>query len=83
MGVYDITFGASKPIYFTPFGDPPFPWLSVIVEGFLNKGLIYSAVLPRKLAKKLMQEDILKKIHQYREQKEVMPELVAKLQWLL
>ena len=83
FGVYDITFGNSEPFYFTPFGDSPFPWLSVIVEGFSNDGLVYSASLPSKLAKKLMQEDNLRKIHKYRERKEVMPELIGKLGWLL
>ena len=41
FGVYDLTFGDSELLYFTPFGDPPLPWLSVIVEGFSNNGLIY------------------------------------------
>ena len=83
FGVYDITFGDSEPFYFTPFGDAPFPWLSVIVEGFSNDGLVYYVALPSKLAKKLMQDDNLRKIHQYRDQKEIMPELIGKLGWLL
>ncbi len=83
FGVYDITFGDSKPFYFTPFGDAPFPWLSVIVEGFSNDGLVFYVALPSKLAKKLMQEDNLRKIHQYRDQKEIVPELIGKLGWLL
>ena len=83
FGVYDVIFGESEPFYFTPFGDSPFPWLSTIAEGLSNDGLIYSTVLPNKLAKKLIQEDNLRKIHQYRDQKEVMPELVRKLGWLL
>lgn len=83
FSVYDVIFGGSQPFYFTPFGDPPFPWLSIISEGFANNGLIYSVVLPSKLAKNLIQDDNLKKIHRYRDQKEVMPELVEKLAWLL
>ena len=83
FGVYNITFGESEPIYFTPFGDSPFPWLSVIVEGFSNNGLVYSVALPSKLAKKLIQEDNLRKIHKYRDQKEVMPELIEKFRWVL
>ena len=82
FGVYDVTFGDSKPFYFTPLGDYPFPWLSSITEGFSNEGLIYSALLPSKLTKKLKLEDNLKKIHKYRDQKDEMPELAGKLGWL-
>ena len=83
FGVYDITFGDLKPFYFTPFGDNPFPWLSIIVEGFFNDGLVYSVSLPSKLAKKIMQKDNLRKIHKYRASNDVMPELSRKLGWLL
>ena len=83
FGVYDIVFRDSEPFYFTPFANAPLPWLSVIVEGFSNNGLVYYVALPSNLAKKLMQKDNLRKIHQYREQKEVLPELIGKLEWLL
>ena len=83
FGVYDVIFGESNPIFFTFFGSYLIPWLSSIYEGFSNNGLIYSAVLPSKLAKKLMQDDNLGKIHKYRARKEAMPELVGKLGWLL
>ncbi|MDJ0588464.1 MAG: acyltransferase [Pleurocapsa sp. MO_226.B13] len=83
FGTYDIIFGESKPFYFSSFGDYPFPWLSSITEGFSNNGLFYSVLLPSKLAKNLMQHDNLRRIHRYRDQKEVMPELVGKLKWLL
>lgn len=79
---YSIIFGDAKPFYFSPFGDYPFPWLSSITEGFSNDGLIYSVLLPSKLARKLMRDENLKKIHRYRGQEEVMPELVEKLEWL-
>lgn len=79
FGVYDVIFGESKPFFFTPLSDFPVPWISSIVEGFSNDGLLYSADLPTKLAKKLMQEDNLHKIHKYRDDKEVMPELAGKL----
>jgi len=82
-GVYDVVFRESKPLYFTPFGDYPIPWFSSISEGFSNNGLVYSAILPSKLAKKLMQENNLRKIHKYREQKAAMPELIGELGWLL
>ena len=83
FGVYDIVFGDSKPFYFSYFGNSPFPWLSSIVEGFDGRGLIYSVWLPKKLAKKIMQESNLNEIHQYRDGKEVLPEYVTKIEWLL
>ena len=83
FGVYNIIFGEAKPFFFSSFGDYSFPWLSSITEGFSNNGLVYSVLLPTKLAKKLMQNDSFRKIHKYRDQKEVMPELVGKLGWLL
>ncbi len=82
FGVCDVIFCDSQPFYFTPLVDP-FPWLSIIVEGFSNDGLVYYVALPSKLANKLMQEDNLRKIHKYRDQEEVMPELIEKLEWLL
>ena len=83
FGVYNITFGKSEPFFFTPFTDAPFPWLSIIFEGFSNQGLVYSVSLPSKLAQKLMQENSLRQIHQYRPSNAVIPELSRKLGWLL
>ena len=83
FGTYDITFGNSKPFYFSSFGDYPFPWLSSISEGFSKNGLVYSVLLPSKLANKITKNDNLRKIHRYRDDEEIMPELVRKLEWLL
>lgn len=83
FGVYDVVFEDSKPFYFTYLGNSPFPWLSSIVEGFNGEGLIYSVWLPRQLAKKLMQENNLSRIHQYRDRQEILSETVVKLGWLL
>ena len=84
FGVYDVIFGDSQPFYFATLSEElPFPWLSVINEGFANSGLIYTVVLPSKLAKNLIQDDNLQKIHRYRDRHEVMPEVVEKLGWLL
>ena len=81
--VYDVMFGDSQPFYFTPFGDTPFPWLSAIVRSFSSDGLVYYVALPSKLAKKLMQKGNLRKIHQYRDRQETIPEQIEKLGWLL
>jgi shikimate O-hydroxycinnamoyltransferase len=83
FGVYDVIFGEAKPCYFTPVIDSPIPWISIISDGFSNNGLVYSVLLPSPLAKKLMQDANLKKMHQYRDQNEVLPEWVGKLGWVL
>lgn len=83
FGVYDIKFKDSEPLFFISFGDDKISWLSKIIKGFSNNGFIYSVALPIKLAKKLMKEDNLHKIHKYRDEKEMMPELVEKVKWLL
>ncbi len=83
FGIYDIAFGDCKPLYFTFFGDLPFPWLSIITEGFGNDGLIYSIALPRKLAKNLIQDNHLREVHRYRDRQAALPEWVEKLGWLL
>jgi shikimate O-hydroxycinnamoyltransferase len=83
FGVYDVIFGEAKPCYFAPVIDSPIPWLSIISDGFSNNGLVYTVPLPNPLAKKLMQEENLKKMHQYRDQNEVLPEWVEKLGWVL
>ncbi|AFZ24136.1 Transferase family [Cylindrospermum stagnale PCC 7417] len=83
FGVYNVRFDESYPFFFTSFGDDKIPWLSKIINGFSNNGFIYSVSLPNKLAKKLIEEDNLRKIHKYRHQEEIMPELVEKLEWLL
>lgn len=83
FGVYNITIGESKPFYFSSFGDYPFPWISSLTEGFSGSGLIYSALLPAKLAKKLVQENTLQRIHSYRDPQEALPELAEKLAWIL
>jgi len=80
--VYNINFGQEAPFYFTPIANVPFPWLSAIVEGFSNNGLIFSVVLPSVIAKKLTSEQGLAKIHQYRNSSETLPGLVTSLKWV-
>lgn len=84
FGVYDIIFSGSKPVYFTPSptgGSSP-PWLALIVEGFSQQGLLYSAGLPSKTMKRLMRPDALQKLHQYRSAEKSLSPL-AQLPWVL
>ena len=55
FGVYSIDFGITKPCIFLPVSKSPLPWISCIVEGFEGKGLLVSLVLPRQVAKQIMQ----------------------------
>ena len=81
--IYDIEFGESKPFFFSYFGKTGIPWLSIITEGFMKEGLIYSVILPDKLGRIIMQDHNLRKIHQYRSPNEIRPDLLNNLEWLL
>lgn len=52
FGVYSIDFGVAAPYLFLPIGSVPLPWVSCIVEGFNNQGLLVGLVVPSTLAKK-------------------------------
>ncbi|MEL6354027.1 MAG: acyltransferase [Cyanobacteria bacterium J06627_28] len=81
FGAYGIAFAGVKPFYFSSFGDYPLPWISSLAEGPLNKGLIYSAPLPKALARSLTKN--LSRLHQYRDPQESFPDCVQQLPWLL
>lgn len=83
FNMYELTFGKAELLYFTPFGDTPLPWLSSLVKGIGNQGLVYSAVLPKKLAQKVSHPDNLAKFHQYRDKAKTLPTNVSTLSWLL
>jgi hypothetical protein len=66
FGAYSIDFGIVAPHLILPVGRSPLPWLSCILEGFDNKGLLVSLVLPSQVAKRLKNPEMLAHIHQYR-----------------
>jgi len=68
FNVYSIDFGVVSPYLFLPTGEAPIPWLSCIVEGFNNTGLLVALVLPSSVAEQLTQPDVLEQIHHYRGQ---------------
>lgn len=80
-GVYSIEFAGAKPLYFTLFRDYPLPWISSLMKGPLNTGLIYSAPLPNALARSLTKN--LSRLHQYRDPQESSPKWAHQLPWLL
>lgn len=79
FGVHDISFLEAKPLFFTSAGDLPVPWLCAITNGFSNRGLIFSALLPTKLVQKLKQPSNLAKLHQYRGPNATRPEQMKNL----
>jgi hypothetical protein len=66
FGVYSIDFGIAKPYLFLPVGEAPCPWVSCVVEGFENKGLLVALALPYGIANRFSSSEMLEKIHVYR-----------------
>ena len=54
FGIYSIDFGIANPYLCLPIGESPLPWMTCIVEGFEGKGLLVSAVLPKRVAQQLI-----------------------------
>lgn len=77
-GVYDISFSGRKPFYFTPAADLQLPWLSTIIEGFDNKGRIFTCCFPEKLANELVSTNGLEMMHQYRDKDEELSDYLKK-----
>jgi len=76
FGVYSIDFGVVSPHLFLSIGESPMPWISCIVEGFNNRGLLAMLILPNSVANRLTEPDMLKQIHQYQDQMTPEEELV-------
>ena len=78
--VYSIDFGVAAPYLFLPVGQALLPWVSCIVEGFENKGLMTGLILPSKIAERLIQPDMLKFVHQHRDPKLAKDQMI-KISW--
>lgn len=83
FGVYDLHFGCSKPLFFSPHIDIPVPWAAAVVEGFKGNGYFYVTSLPERIVKKLTSKEGLAEIHKYRKTDAVLPELATNLAWVL
>ncbi|MCC7382192.1 MAG: hypothetical protein IT384_10200 [Deltaproteobacteria bacterium] len=66
FGVYDLQLGGHRPVHFTPVGDAPLPWLSGLVEGQRNEGLLWFAQFPRRLTGLLASPEGQRRLHRYR-----------------
>jgi hypothetical protein len=82
FGIYDVGFGGAGPRYFTGIGDTPFPWLSVVLDGFDNHGLLFSALLPAAIASQLNSEAGLREVHRFRDADSELPKIAHGLPWV-
>ena len=79
---YGVSFGGIRPVFFSPTGNLPLPWVSWLVEGFENTGSLFTVVLPARLAGRLRGPEGRAALHRFREPEDVLPasaEAVRKL----
>ncbi|WP_394834463.1 hypothetical protein LVJ94_49005 [Pendulispora rubella] len=65
FGVYDVSFGGSRPMMFAPLSARPQPWASVLVEGFRGEGVLVRGDFPVNIAAELHKMPIERR-HPYR-----------------
>ena len=53
FGGYDVTFGVKAPFHISPLPFVPFPWMTVLLEGIDNRGLLFGGYFPKKVAERL------------------------------
>jgi shikimate O-hydroxycinnamoyltransferase len=83
FGVYGIDFGGAAPTFFSAVSEFPFPWLSGLVEGFGNRGMLYTSILPTAIAERLASPEGVRAVHAHREAPPELPESARALPWLL
>jgi Transferase family len=74
FGAYSIDFGIEAPFLFLPVGKSPLPWVSNIVEGPNNQGLLVTLILPTTATQRLLHPDNLIYLHRFRSRKSPLPE---------
>ncbi len=72
FNVYSIDFGIEAPFLFLPVGKSPLPWVSNIVEGLNNQGLLVTLMLPSSATKRLLDPANLQYLHQFRSKQETL-----------
>jgi hypothetical protein len=83
FGVFGITFGGAPPRFFSPAAEVPFPWLSSVLDGFDDRGAIFSAALPTQIVARLSAPDGLRQVHRHRTAADSVPEIGRGLPWVL
>ncbi|WP_026426001.1 acyltransferase [Actinokineospora inagensis] len=82
FGIYGITFGGKQPAFFSPTSNLQLPWVSWIVEGFDNTGLLFTIAVPARLATVLRADAGRAALHRYRSADEELPELAREVRKL-
>ncbi|MFE6865754.1 acyltransferase [Kitasatospora sp. NPDC057692] len=77
FGLYDATFQGQRPVFFSPTGNYPLPWVCWAVEGFGGTGLLTTAVVPARLAARLRGTEGRAALHRYRDPSDALPDLLA------
>ncbi|RLK54797.1 acyltransferase [Actinokineospora cianjurensis] len=82
FGIYEVTFGGKQPVFFSPTSNLQLPWVSWIVEGFDNRGLLFTIAVPARLATALRGPAGREALHRYRDPAEELPALAGEVRKL-
>ncbi|GLZ42971.1 acyltransferase [Actinokineospora sp. NBRC 105648] len=82
FGIYDVSFGGATPVFFSPTSNLQLPWVSWIVEGFANTGLLFTIAVPARLATTLRGTAGREALHRYRSADDPLPELATQVRKL-
>ncbi|QMU68981.1 acyltransferase [Streptacidiphilus sp. P02-A3a] len=77
FGAYDAVFGGRRPVFFSPTGNLPLPWVSWVVEGFEGTGALFTVVLPARLAARLRTPGGRAALHRFRDPEDLLPGLAG------
>lgn len=73
FGAYDVKFEGARPTLFAVIWGATIPWFNIIHEGFENRGLLVSTVLPDRVAGRLMSPPVHHRLHAFREPEDDLP----------
>ncbi|MBM7773041.1 hypothetical protein JOD54_003245 [Actinokineospora baliensis] len=82
FGIYDVTFDGKQPVFFSPTSNLQLPWVAWVVEGFDNRGLLFTIAVPARLATVLRGEAGRAALHRYRDPAEELPALAGEIRKL-
>ena len=77
FGAYEAVFNGQRPVFFSPTGNLPLPWVSWMVEGFEGTGALFTVVLPARLASRLRTPAGRAALHRFRSPEDTLPGLAG------
>ncbi|GAA4873659.1 acyltransferase [Kitasatospora terrestris] len=83
FGLYEVVFEGRPPVFFSPAGNFPVPWMSWMAEGFGGRGFLLTVVLPARLAARLRGGAGRAALHRHRRAEDGLPALARGLAKLL